>query len=224
MSSYLNRLFFSVFFLIINACTTVSITPINYNGEKVPNGIEGLPFFRPKPYLLVLKSPKIKHENNQNLKSDENQAEGDTEENTNNSTLLFKTENYLVKLIYLPDFSHGYTISISNPWRPFGSTEMSPQLENGWMLKSLNSKVDSKTPETLTAIASIVAAARNGATPIPGNPTFESNWSNSGLPDNSEHTVTEYDLNQLGVLKPGLYEFKYIDGVLVDLELKKSFI
>jgi len=44
-------------------------------------------------------------------------------------------------------------------WWGIGSVTMHPTLQDGWNLTSLDSSVDTKFPETLTAVAGLVTAA-----------------------------------------------------------------
>jgi hypothetical protein len=175
-----SKLLFLGSFLLFG-CTTVSVTPIDSEGTKKVGKVDGIPFYRPKPYLLVAEMNKdcqAKFDvkiNNQNLTiqgqddSQTNDSEPPIEKALSNTSFEFAgNENgFFAKLIYLPDYAHGYALSINSWWRIFGIAEVSPTLQDGWMLVNLNEKTDSQTPETLNSIASIVAAARSGTPPTP---------------------------------------------------------
>jgi hypothetical protein len=66
------------------------------------------------------------------------------------------------KVVMLPDKQEEYAITMnSGLW---GSVQANPALSDGWNLTSLDGKADSKTAETLTALASVIKAVPLGAT------------------------------------------------------------
>jgi hypothetical protein len=65
----------------------------------------------------------------------------------------------------IPDRSEEYAINIHGGW---GTVDASPTLENGWNLTGLSTKTDSKGPETITALSSLLTAAANSANVIQG--------------------------------------------------------
>jgi hypothetical protein len=117
---------------------------------------------------------------------------------------------YMMKLVYLPDYQH--PMGITGKTGLWGTSSFQPTLVDGWMLTSLNASADAKTAETLTALGSIVSSvagggaggaakaaktATSGATPTPGsNP-------GGGPPPSA--------LDQ-AVLRPGLYKFVFDAG------------
>lgn len=134
---------------------------------------------------------------------------------TSDTGFAASTRQYSIKLIYLPDYSRPYAISESPGL--FGTTSMKPQLQNGWMLVSLDAAGDSKVSETLAAIASLIPAAFGvGAGPKPastpsGTPSPNRNLGvGEGVPDN--------------ILPPGLYKLEYNKfGNLVGLRRVTGF-
>jgi hypothetical protein len=65
------------------------------------------------------------------------------------------------KLVMLPDKSEEYAIKVNaGLW---GKADATPTLEDGWNLTSLSSKVDSGTPEVLTAAAGLITALDKAA-------------------------------------------------------------
>lgn len=65
-------------------------------------------------------------------------------------------DQYLVKLVYLPDCAHPMALKISAGL--FGNISVHPQLQNGWMLTSLNGTVDNSA--LLSSLSTIVTAVK----------------------------------------------------------------
>jgi hypothetical protein len=93
---------------------------------------EGIHYFRPQPYLLVTLSI-----------ADKPGATGKP---------AGTTEACTVEIKYLPDYSHEY-VMVPHYW--LGSVAMKPTLTDGWNLTNFDSTVDTKIPETITALASL---------------------------------------------------------------------
>jgi hypothetical protein len=117
---------------------------------------------------------------------------------------------YMMKLIYLPDYQH--PMGITGKTGLWGTSSFQPTLQDGWMLTSLNASADSQTAQTLTALGSIVSSvvgggaggaakaaksATGGATPAPGS--------------NPQGGAAPSVLDQ-AVLRPGLYKFDFDSG------------
>jgi hypothetical protein len=100
----------------------------------------GVHFYEPKPYLLVSKS----------LKTDKD-----------GKSLPPEFSN---QIIYLPNPKQRYAVKINPGW---GTVDGSVKLVNGWMLDSLGSKMDSKIPETINAIAGLLKEAAAAASESP---------------------------------------------------------
>ncbi|TMA96443.1 MAG: hypothetical protein E6J77_01235 [Deltaproteobacteria bacterium] len=69
-------------------------------------------------------------------------------------------------VLYLPDPTQEYIMQVS-PWDGalgIGTVSMKPTLQDGWNLTGLDSSVDTKVPETLTAVTGLAKAAM-GVTP-----------------------------------------------------------
>jgi hypothetical protein len=82
-------------------------------------------------------------------------------------------------------------------WGAFGSSQLKPTLQDGWMLTSLDASSDTKTPETIGAIAELITAASNAAKSGAAGAGAAPPIGQQALPGVS------------GVLLPGLYEFEY---------------
>jgi hypothetical protein len=86
--------------------------------------------------------------------------------------LISQTTDGLCTLtvVQLPNYDKEYIII---PHRGIGIVTFNPTLADGWNLTAFSATVDSKVPETLTAIASLmtsaISAAKPGAKEIPPN-------------------------------------------------------
>lgn len=99
-------------------------------------------------------------------------------------------------VIYLPDYSNEYIVKKKGF---IGTANVTIKLENGWNVTDFGSTYDSKTPETLTALAGLLPAL------------MSSNAANSNVPASS-------------AVKPGLYKLKFnTAGELEDIIPVKHF-
>jgi hypothetical protein len=230
----MNRLAVWVIVLLLVGCAKVTVQSLDADGK--PQGPEGLKLAESRPYLLVAELPldpaPPTQSSNQNSSRNGNRAQSSNTSNTagkqtqttptsdapaasaasaaQDVSFYANTKQYVIKLIYLPDYSHSFVISESPGL--FGSSEMKEQLQDGWMLNSLDAAGDSKTAETLTAIGSIVAAAMGGG----GGGASKAAGTAAGAAGNRALTGTQVTQAD-NILQPGLYRFHYIDGVLVGL-------
>lgn len=123
--------------LWMSGCASVVI-------RKVPVGnaaIEGIRFYRPRPYLMVSES------------TTESKPASGAKVSDSIPALQFT-------IVWLPDLSQEYAIQ-GKPG--LGSIEYAPTLENGWNLTAMSAKADSKTAELLTAIAGFIPQAKAAA-------------------------------------------------------------
>lgn len=104
------------------------------------------------------------------------------------------SEGYLVKLIYLPDMSRPMSVSMRSG---FGSANLKPTFQNGWMLTGFEAGADSKTAEILTALAPLLTAYK---TPGKAAAAATGGGAAPSVPTNTRQ-----------VLIPGLYEIEYDD-------------
>lgn len=76
-----------------------------------------------------------------------------------------------ISVVYLPDPTQEYVIRVD---AGFGSVSMKPTLTDGWNLVGLDTTIDTKIPETITAL---VGAAKLGVAPgakqVPGHDVEE---------------------------------------------------
>lgn len=180
-----SRIIFLLITFTLNSCTTIRVTPIDHSGNAVKDALDGVRFYQPKPYLLITALS-----NTANKESSEKIYRAKFTDQFNC--------NYELQFIYLPDYTNGYVISINSWWRMFGTASMAPQLENGWKLTGLSTEVDSKTPETITAIAELVTAAKPAGI-----------YNNDG--GDGKETPPKCDSK---MRSDGLYELNYEKGAL----------
>lgn len=117
------------------------------------------------------------------------------------------TAQYTVKLIYLPDYDH--PMAMTETTGLFGTAEMKPVLQDGWMLTSLDASTDNGTSAALAALAGLPAqilssassTAQKGAAAGVGSAPRVSN-----------------------VLAPGLYSIGGSDGLKVVVLFKNGVI
>ncbi len=67
-----------------------------------------------------------------------------------------KEENLQTTVISLPNKNEEYVLRTT---AGIGAVEMSAKLEGGWNLTEIGSKIDSKVPETITALTGVAQAA-----------------------------------------------------------------
>lgn len=137
---------------------------------------------------------------------------------TTNTSFVAVTSQYIVKLIYLPDYSNPMVIKITAGL--IGSITAQPTLQDGWMLTGFQGSADnSQLPQVLGTLVSSLAggsskAASGGATaalPKAGGGNTEGGTASSILTDQ--------------MLEPGLFSFHYDDvtKALTDVCLVRRF-
>jgi len=101
---------------------------------------EGMPYYLPRPYLLVSKNFSAI-------------------EATGKKTTLGKDDagatHYAYQIVYLPDRCNQYGLKVTPG---IGTLETRIQLEEGWKFTGTTLDLDSKTPETIAAVGEPIAA------------------------------------------------------------------
>ncbi len=100
---------------------------------------EGMPYYLPKPYLLVSK----------NFHPIQTAGKAATTSQPDADKTLYGYE-----IVYLPDRCNQYGLKVS---RGIGTLETRIELEDGWKFTGTTLETDSKTPETIGAIAEPIA-------------------------------------------------------------------
>ncbi len=116
---------------------------------------DGIHYYRPKPYLLVTESitEKTAASGTGGGAAGQASAAGQT------------TESCVAEIKYLPDYTQESVI-IPHYW--LGSVALKPTLTDGWNLTNFDSTVDTKIPETITAIANLAKAVQPSGLAIYG--------------------------------------------------------
>ena len=121
--------------LVCSACLGPKL-----EGQKIRSDTqEGMPYYLPKPYLLVSK----------NFRPFQTAGKAATTSKPDADKTLYGYE-----IIYLPDRCNQYGLKVS---RGIGTLETRIELEDGWKFTGTSLKTDSKTPETIGAIAEPIA-------------------------------------------------------------------
>lgn len=231
---------------ILSGCAGVRVTPLNPDGTAAAGAKEGMRYYMPAPYLLVARMPPLPSPSSSPIDSDDSQdlapndvqaaqskksptskpsrdTKKDGEEPSSapaggapssNTSFLASTPQYMLKLVYLPDKTKPMAMSVRTGL--FGTASMKPALQDGWMLTSLDASADSKTAETLTAIASLVSSAATA-----GVGGAAKNATKSKDKDLASPIPPDFSRQ---ILKPGLYKFVYGgDGELIGLHAVTYF-
>src|SRR5208337_1338519 len=144
---------------------------------------------------------------------------GGTSSTSTDTSFAMFSKQYGIKLIYLPDYEHPMAISESPGL--FGSSEMKPSLQDGWMLTALDATGDSKTAETISAVASLVGAAMTGgaSSAAGGAKAAGGAAAGGGAPAGPSAVLAYTKTTAPPVLPPGLYKFVFDDhGRLLGLD------
>jgi hypothetical protein len=206
-------------------CAKVSVLPLDKDGKKLANVEEGVRYYPPNPYLLITENPvdsvsavkeiadgkgkttiktaPAKGPDDQTPPAPDG-GSGSAPSGTGNTSFGMFTKQYGIKLIYLPDLAH--PMSISESGGLFGSSQMKPALQDGWMLTSLDASADSKVADTLTPIASIVSGIKGGGSSAAGT---SADGGSSASQKVLMQQLTGAKPSNLPVLPTGLYEFVY---------------
>jgi hypothetical protein len=127
---------------------------------------------------------------------------------TSDLSFAASTPQYSMRLVYLPDYSHPLSMSMHSGL--FGTASFAPMLQDGWMLSSLQASGDNKVAETLTAVASIIAATHGGGAAATGGGKDKGGAPGGVGPDGTvTDPVSDIINSSKIILKPGLYRFQY---------------
>ena len=125
--------------LLCTACLVSGCAEVQVKHVDDQDTSDGVHFYEPRPYLLV----------------------SDQQKRDDKGNVQYQFSN---QIIWLPDHSRRYVVKVKPGW---GAVDGSVKLQDGWMLDTLGSKTDSKSPETIAAMSGLVrtAAVRAGQTP-----------------------------------------------------------
>lgn len=135
-------LLLSILVITFSCGSEIKVVPLTQEA-KDKNIDVGIPYYLPKPYLLITRNVI-----GDNIPSTQNTTGGYSTSNGSNS--LPARDMISCRVIYLPDTSEKYGIQISDG---IGTFESNITIEDGWKFTGINVKTDSKTAETLKAVA-----------------------------------------------------------------------
>jgi hypothetical protein len=110
-------------------CARVTVTPVTKEDRTTP----GVRYYESEPYLLVT-----------NDVSKEKKEKGAT-----------TTPIYTIQLVWLPNYNMGYAVKTTPG---LGTADGKVKLADGWRLTDFGAIVDTKIPETISAVADLVKA------------------------------------------------------------------
>jgi hypothetical protein len=109
-------------------CASVTVRPVTKDDRQTP----GVRYYESEPYLLVTKDvPKA-----------EKKEKTDT-----------ATPTYTIQLVWLPNYNMGYAVKTTPG---LGTANSSVKLANGWQLTDFGAIVDTKIPETISAVTNLI--------------------------------------------------------------------
>jgi len=122
-------------------------------------GENGIPYYLPKPYLLITKNltPLVektteKKDDKGNTTAIEHKVEPVT---TNNE----KGDSYSFQIIYLPDLTQKYGLEIQSRT---GTIKTNVTLIDGWKLVGINLDADAKTSDIIKAVGELIPSIPKG--------------------------------------------------------------
>lgn len=205
------------------ACASVEFTQLGPDGiHPLPGAASGLrvPMFR--PYILVAAAPQAvtpqtpqapgaaKPANNQNNSNQGNQSttkqanSGAAPSNTGDTSFQITTPTYVLKLVYLPDYSHMTAVTMSTGL--FGTASLQLALQNG-MLTSVSANGDNtKLADVLTSVLQAATGASTGGASTAATKAASASKALTTAPGAAPSPATD------AILAPGLYAFEYSDS------------
>lgn len=130
-----------------------------------PGGEAGIPYYLPKPYLLLTKNISLVQTKTvtETVKEDKKETIKTTVEPIMQADK--GRDFFSFQVIYLPDLTQKYGMEILSRT---GTIDTTVTLIDGWKFTGLNLKADAKTSETIQAIGSVISQL-----PIKGLPEKE---------------------------------------------------
>jgi hypothetical protein len=114
------------------------------NGAITPDESDPIPYYLPKPYLLVT---------HHMADAQADAAAEKAKKAAPGEPAVWPRAGHSLRIIYLPDLHNRYGLEVT---RGTGSFDGSFALKDGWMLTSLGAKSDNQLDESLEATAKLV--------------------------------------------------------------------
>lgn len=134
--------------LLISGCASITAS----------RGDEGIPYYLPKPYLLIAKNIAL---GQTKVTTEVNEVKEDKKITTITKTstepvfqkIQEKGDLLSFQIIYLPDLTEKHSLKIQSGT---GTLDTNITLVDGWKFTGINLKVDAKTSEIIQAIGSVI--------------------------------------------------------------------
>lgn len=145
-------LFFS-FVICFSCAPQIKVVPLSKEAKE-RNVNNGIPYYLPKPYLLITRNFESIY-TNEDVVPDNTASKSSNSTSTTTSTPTVKQNDppdrdvFSYQIIYLPDTSEKYGIKIS---RGTGTFSSKISIVDGWKFVGINLETDSKTAETIKGI------------------------------------------------------------------------
>jgi len=124
-----------------------------------PGGETGIPYYLPKPYLLITKNLTPLVEKTTEKKDDKGNTtaiEHTVEPVTIN---IQEKDSYSFQVIYLPDLTQKYGLEIQSRT---GTIKTNVTLIDGWKLVGINLDADAKTSDIIKAVGDLIPSIPKG--------------------------------------------------------------
>jgi|GEM_PF-6078675 len=144
------------------------------NGQRASNAViaestastEGIPYFLPRPYLLVTKNfarldpPALEPDGEEdgerkNGKNGQKESRVRSSQGPSARSDGAVADRFGYQVVYLPDPCQKYALVYE---RGIGTLESKIQLEDGWRFTGSELATDTRTPETIEAVAKVLEA------------------------------------------------------------------
>lgn len=146
--------------LLVGGCVTAPTSiPLHDTGSFWMNRTEGIPYYLPRPYLVISKNFSLSQmtATKETVPSSGGSNKTTQVANTVKTTVTpmesTNVDTFAWQIIYLPDLNQKYGLRFK---RGTGTQENSFTLVDGWKLTGVNTKSDAKTAETIAAVGTTV--------------------------------------------------------------------
>jgi hypothetical protein len=124
-----------------------------------PGGETGIPYYLPKPYLLITKNLTPLVEKTTEKKDDKGNTTAIERKGEPVTTNNEKGDFYSFQIIYLPDLTQKYGLEIQSRT---GTIKTNVTLIDGWKLVGINLDADAKISDTIKAVGELIPSIPKG--------------------------------------------------------------
>ncbi len=118
-----------------------------------PGGETGIPYYLPKPYLLITKNIAPLVEKTTEKKDDKGNSRGIVRKEEPVRINNEKGDYYFFQIVYLPDLTQKYGLEIQSRT---GTIKTNVTLIDGWKLVGINLDADAKTSDIIKAVGELI--------------------------------------------------------------------